>query len=487
MKIVYVASEIAPYAKTGGLADVAGSLPLRVQALGHEVAAFLPRYKTVDIDSGKYELVVKKLPVPIGAERENARIFRATHTSGVQFYFVDQPELFCRDELYGTAMGDYPDNDHRFVFFQRAVLEALKVLNIKPDILHCHDWQTGLIPTYLKTLYAQDPCFQKTRTIFTIHNLAYQGNFPPDSLPATGLGWDQFTMDRLEFFGKVNFLKAGIVYADAITTVSPRYAEEIQTKEAGCGLDGVLSQRRHAIFGILNGLDYDEWNPETDKAIPFHYSSSHLAGKAECKQALQKENDFALNPDVPVLGLVSRLVDQKGIDVLIAALDEMGALGLQFVLLGTGEEKYHQILRDIGKQYRKQFHMHIVFDSAMARRIYAGIDVLLIPSYYEPCGLSQMIALRYGTVPLVRAVGGLADTIQEFDPKTGKGNGFCFEDYTGRALLASIKRSLQVYQDKKAWSQLVENALNCDFSWKASAKRFTDLYAQVERQSMKRL
>lgn len=481
MKIVFAASEVAPFAKTGGLADVLSSLPIEVSRLGHQAMVFLPRYKSVDIDKHGIQIAIKELPVPVGGHRENARIFHLKQASGLTFYFVDHPEYFCRNELYGTPVGDYPDNDTRFIFFQRAVLEALKALKIKPDVIHCHDWQTGLIPVYLKTLYADDANFESTRSIFTIHNLAYQGNFPPDSLPATGLSWDHFKLDRLEFYGKVSFLKGGIVYSDSITTVSPRYAEEIQTKDSGCGLEGVLIRRKSHITGILNGLDYQEWNPETDPDLAVHYSLSKIADKALNKKLLQKENRIKVDDNIPMIGLVSRLVDQKGVDILIAAMDEMMSLGTQFVLLGTGDEKYHQILRDMAKQYRNQAGIHIVFDPKMAKRIYAGCDLLLVPSYYEPCGLAQMIAVRYGTIPIVRRVGGLADTIQEFDPKTGDGNGFCFEDYTGRALMAAVKRSLQVYENKTAWKKLVRNAMQSDFSWTASAKQYIALYEQTKK------
>ncbi len=487
MKVVFAASEIAPFAKTGGLADVAGSLPLEVCRLGYEVMAFLPRYKSVNVDGDKrFELVLKQLAIPMGRDRENARLFRFKHDSGVQFYFIDQPELFCRDELYGTAAGDYPDNDHRFVFFQRGVLEALKALKIEADILHTHDWQTGLLPVYLKTAYADEPLFRKTKSIFTIHNLAYQGNFPPDSLPATGLGWELFTIDGLEFYGKVNFMKGGIVYSDAVTTVSPRYAQEIQTKEAGCGLEGVLKQRKDHIYGIINGLDYQEWNPASDPALAENYDGNQIKGKQANKEALQKEHRFKVDPKTPVVGVVSRLVDQKGIDILISAMDELAGMGIQLIVLGTGEEKYHQMLRDIAKQHRQQFGVHIVFDPALAKRIYGGCDILLIPSYYEPCGLAQMIALRYGTVPLVRAVGGLADTVEEFDSDKGTETGFLFEDYTSRALVAALKRCLQVYENPASWNKLMANGMAVDFSWGASAKKYVDLYRQTKRQPVKR-
>ncbi|MDD5217552.1 MAG: glycogen synthase GlgA [Candidatus Omnitrophica bacterium] len=484
MKIVIVAPEIGPYAKTGGLADVAGSLPLEIQALGHEVIAFLPRYKSVDIAQRGLKPVIEELPVPIGSEKVIGKVYGLTHPGGAQFLFIDHPEFFNRDELYGTPHGDYPDNDVRFTFFQRGVLETLRILKVKPDVIHCHDWQAGLIPVYLKTIYANEQLFKKTKTIFTVHNLAYQGNFPPDSLPCTGLGWEHFRMERLEYYGKVSFLKGGVVFSDAITTVSPNYAKEIQGKEYGCGFEGVLMRRRDDISGILNGLDYHVWNPATDPDIVAHYTLDTFDDKGINKKALQKENNLEQDPKIPLFGIVSRLVDQKGIDILIPILQDIAEMGAQFVLLGTGDEKYHQIFRDIAKRNRYSFGIHIVFDSKMAKRFYAGCDVLFVPSYYEPCGLAQMIALRYGTIPIVRGVGGLADTIQEFDPKTEKGNGFTFQDYTSVALLGSVKRAFEIYKDKKSWRAIVRNAMQCDYSWAASAKKFLQLYDETKRVSV---
>jgi len=487
MNIIFVASEMAPFSKTGGLADVTGSLPSEIHALGHNVITFSPRYSSVDILDKRLRLTVKNLPVSLGGVYESANLYQFDDKSGVLHYFVDYPDFFCRDGLYGTPHGDYPDNDQRFIFFQRAVLEAIKALKIKADVIHCHDWQAGLIPVYLKTLYAKDPAFKNVKTIFTIHNLGYQGNFPPDSFPSTGFGWDLFRLERLEFYGKFSFLKGGIVYADAVTTVSPSYAREIQSKEYGCGLEGVLANRKDTLIGITNGIDYKVWNPSTDRDLIARFSRRNLAKKAVNKKELQKENRLNIDPEIPLVGLVSRLVDQKGIDIVVAAFDEMMAAGIQVILLGTGEERYHQLFRDIAKQYRSQFSPHIVFDAKMAKRIYGGCDAVLIPSYYEPCGLAQMISLRYATIPIVRAIGGLADTIKEFDPVKGLGNGFRFEDYTARALVSAVKRFVQTFKDKNLWQKLVQNGLDCDFSWKASAKKYETVYAQTKRQEVRNL
>lgn len=481
MKIVFVAPEMAPFAKTGGLADVAGTLPKEIQALGHEVICFLPKYKKVDSNQWPLKTVMDRLQIPIGSEVETGRVHGYSDPSGVKVYFIDQPEFFSRDELYGTPMGDYPDNDHRFVFFQRGVLEALRKLGYKIDVIHCHDWQTGLIATYLKTLYANDPFFAKTKSVFTIHNLAYQGNFPPDSLPITGLSWNEFKLERLEFYGKVSFLKGGLVYADALTTVSPRYSKEIQTKEYGCGMEGVLQTRKEDLVGIFNGIDPKEWDPESDPDIPAHFSLKKLEGKAANKAALQKENHFKVDPKIPLFGIVTRLADQKGLDILSVSIEGMMKRGIQLVLLGTGDEKYHHLLQDLAKKHPHQLGAHILFDPRMAKRIYAGSDVFLMPSRYEPCGLGQLISYRFGTVPLVRATGGLADTVHDFNLKTGEGTGFVFKEYEAKKFLETVDRALQVFKDPKLWFKLMKNGMKSDFSWRASAKQYVALYEKVKR------
>jgi starch synthase len=481
MKIVFAASEMVPYAKTGGLADVIGSLTAALRHQGVEVSVFIPRYKSVDIKKWNLQLAVDDISIQVGATKEKGKIYSAPGPNGITVYFVDHPEFYSRDQFYGTSQGDYSDNDRRFIFFQRAVLEGLKALPLKPDVVHCHDWQTGLIPVYLKSLYAADSFFQKTKSIFTIHNLAYQGNFPPDSLPTTGLGWEHFRMERLEYYGKVSFLKGGLIDADAVTTVSERYSQEIQTKEFGCGMEGVLSKDRTHLSGIVNGIDYDEWNPEKDTDLPAQYSADTLQRKAVTKNFLQKENNLKIDPRAPLIGVVTRLVEQKGIDIMIPALGPLLEQGAQLALLGTGEEKYHHILRDLAKKYKGRASVHILFDSKMAKHIYAGSDIMLVPSYYEPCGLAQMIALRFGTVPVVRLTGGLADTVSEYDPKTGQGNGFVFKEYTAEALIKATERAITLYQNEKKWQELMRNGMACDFSWDASAKKYVKLYEMTAK------
>lgn len=479
MRIVFATPEMVPFAKTGGLADVAGTLPKEIQVLGHEVLCFLPKYKKIDASRWPLKEEIARLPVPVGSETESARIFRFNDPSGVKVYFIDQPEYFSRDELYGTPLGDYPDNDRRFIFFQRGVLETLRKLSLKPDVIHCHDWQTGLLAAYLKTLYAKEPLFSKTKTVFTIHNLAYQGNFPPDSLALTGLGWEEFRMERLEYYGKVSFLKAGLVYSDLLTTVSARYAEEIQTKEYGSGMEGVLRARREDLTGIVNGIDPEEWNPETDSEIASPFGVKKIEGKVLCKAALQRENHFKIEKEIPLLGVITRLADQKGLDILAPAVEDFMRRGVQLVLLGTGEEKYHQIFRELAKRYPRQLGVHLLFDPKKAKQIYAGSDIFLMPSRYEPCGLGQLISFRFGTVPLVRETGGLADTVKDFDPRTGEGTGFVFKEYKTQALFAALDRALETFRNPKAWLGLMRNGMNCDFSWRASAKRYVELYESI--------
>ena len=477
---------MAPFAKTGGLGDVVASLAGAVRALGHEVSVFLPRYRSIDIQKWELETAIDYFEMIVGNQLEATRVFSKKLANGIKVYFIEHPDYFMRDELYGTLVGDYQDNDRRFIYFQRAALKAAEKLKLAPDIVHCHDWQTGLIPAYLKTTEAGYVPFQKTRSVFTVHNLAYQGNFPPDSFLATGLGWEFYKSDFLEFYGKFSFLNGGLVFADAVTTVSERYSREIQTKEFGCGMEGVLAARKDSVTGIINGIDPKDWDPATDLDIDAKYNPNDLAGKKINKAALQKENGFKVDSNIPLLGFVARLVGQKGLDILVPALEQLfRQQEVQMVLLGTGEDQYHQILRDLAKKNKKWFGVHIMFDPKMAKKIYAGSDMLLIPSYYEPCGLGQIIGLRFGTVPIVRATGGLADTIQNFEPMSQKGNGFTFEDYTSDALHAALLRAVKTFKQEKLWKSLVKNAMESDFSWDASAKKYEKLYESVKRRPFK--
>ncbi|MGH9568064.1 MAG: glycogen synthase, partial [Candidatus Angelobacter sp.] len=427
MNIVFAASECVPFSKTGGLADVAGALPQALAALGHNVSIYLPKYKQTRVPDGKVAL--RSLTIPFDDQYRFCSVIDAGRRSGVQFYFVDYPPLFDRDALYGTPAGDYPDNAERFALYSRAVIEASKILG-PPDIFHCHDWQTALIPILLRTSYVDDPVFQNTATVFTIHNMGYQGLFPPDTLPLLMLPWDLFTMDKMEFWGKANFLKGALVFSDHITTVSRKYAQEIQTGEYGFGLDGVLRSRAGTVSGILNGVDYKEWNPETDKLIVRQYSPDHLDGKRECKYDLLRQFGIenAKNADLPVMGIVSRFAAQKGFDLIAEIAEDLARLPVILTILGSGDKEYQDLFQRLNRQYPEKFALKVAYDNVLAHKIEAGADMFLMPSRYEPSGLNQMYSLKYGTVPIVRATGGLDDSIEDFDGE--RGTGFKFTEYS---------------------------------------------------------
>jgi len=382
---------------------------------------------------------------------------------------------------------DYVDNDERFILFAQGTLEVLKALDWQPDIIHANDWQSALIPAYLKTLYAGDPFFSGTATVFSIHNIAYQGNFPKDSFAKTGVAKDLFyPTSPFEFWGNVNFLKVGISYADVLSTVSERYAVEIQSSsEFGFGLEGVLRTRNPDLYGIVNGIDYEEWSPEKDKFLPYHYSREDFSGKEKNKRALlEKSNLPKTSENVPLIGIISRLADQKGFDILTEASDKLLSLDLQMVILGTGEEKYHKLFKQMAKKHPQKISVNLRFDNTLAHLIEGGADMFLMPSRYEPCGLNQLYSLKYGTVPIVRETGGLADTIQDYNPDTGEGTGFVFKNYDSDELLEVVKRALQVYQSKEVWTKLMKNGMQKDFSWQASARKYEELYQKaLQKQS----
>ena len=463
MKIVFCSSEVVPFVKTGGLADVAGALPLVLERLGLEIIIVMPLYKGIE---------TKKF----GIRRFND--FSATTQIGknIKVFFINHEEYFNRDGLYGDKTGDFPDNLERFQYYCSKTLALLKALKIQPDILHCHDWQTALIPVYLKVLYQNDHFFEQTKTLFTIHNLAYQGVFPKSEFPKLRLPKNLFSIDGFEFYDQVNLLKAGILYCDCITTVSPMYSKEIQTQEKGCGLDGVLRSRCDKVVGILNGLDYDFWNPQTDQAIVKNFSEGDFKGKRENKTCLKEYFHLPEKEDTPLLGFVGRLTSQKGIDLIYQAVDEIGKLDLQMILLGTGEEKYHKILKEMNHRFPKRIAVHLKFDEKMAHQIYAGSDIFLMPSQYEPCGLSQMISLRYGTIPLVFQTGGLKDTIFPFDSDGKKGNGFVFTEYNKNAFMEAIKKAVQTYKNKKVFAELFHQAFTYRFTWEDSAQKYMKVY-----------
>jgi starch synthase len=479
MKIVITASECVPFVKTGGLADVAGALAKILKKKGHKVVVFLPNYKKVDAKAYALKTVYKNLQIPVGDKIEKADIKVSTKVDGIPFYFIDHPGYFDRDELYRTANGDYEDNGERFIFFSHAVLEGLKAIDFQPDIIHAHDWQVGMVPTYLKTSYKYDAFFANTATVFTIHNLAYQGSYPRETLYLSGVSSEEFTPEKLEFYGNLCILKGGIVFSDIVTTVSEKYAKEILTEEFGRGLDGVLMNRQSDLYGIINGIDYDEWDPKTDKYVPLNYDPKTLVKKEEGKKIFLESCKLPYHSKTPVIGIVSRLDPQKGFDILGEAMEELMKLDFQFVLLGKGDANLQELFTAIGKKYPKKTYINIGFDNKVAHQIYAGCDMFLMPSYFEPCGLGQLISLKYGTMPIVHETGGLADTIKEFNPATGKGNGISFKDYNAASLIQAIKRALALYQKKTDWNKVVATGLKSDFSWEKVIPEYIDLYKKA--------
>ncbi len=479
MHIAFAASECVPFSKTGGLADVVGALPRALAAAGHQVSVYLPRYRQTKLTDA--QTVVRSITVPFDDRYRFCSVVTAGNHSGIKFYFVDYPPFFDRDALYGTSAGDYPDNAERFALFSRAVLEASKILGV-PDVFHCHDWQSALVPVMLRTLYSEDPAFRDVATVFTIHNMGYQGLFPPDILPLLMLPWDLFTISKLEFFGNVNFLKGALVFSDFITTVSRKYSQEIQTTEYGFGLEGVLRARAATVTGILNGVDYDEWSPQTDKFMVAKYSPEDLSGKAKCKKDLLAAFGVT-NTDskLPVIGIVSRFAAQKGFDLISQVMDRLAREEMIIVALGTGDKEYEEMFLRMQKQFPQKIAVKIAYDNAIAHKIEAGADMFLMPSKYEPCGLNQIYSLKYGTVPIVRATGGLDDTIEPWDARSGKGTGFKFTEYNGESLLLTIKQALQAYRDQGSWQVLMRNGMNKDFSWNFSAKEYVRIYEKVRQ------
>lgn len=483
MKIVEVSSEIFPYAKTGGLADVVGTMPLYLEKAKQEVLMFMPLYKSVMTSGRDIRLTEFTLDIPVGNAVRTGYLWKGIHpgSKNITVYFIQRDEYYHRDALYGTESGDYPDNSERFIFFSRAVIESIKRLGLSIDILHCHDWQTALIPVYLKTLYAHDRNLSSIKTVLTIHNIAYQGLFRHEDMKLTGLDISLFNWKQLEHWGKINFLKGGVVFTDIVTTVSKKYAEEIRSADFGCGLEIVLKECEHKLYGIINGVDYAEWSPENDKFISHKYNIEDLRGKEMCKNHLQKILGLP-KVKAPLLGMISRLAEQKGIDLLVAIMDDLMKRNIQLVILGIGDEKYHQMLRKIALKYKGKLSVNIMFDNQLAHQIEAGADIFLMPSRYEPCGLSQLYSLRYGTIPVVHETGGLADSIidaNDLNLENNTATGFTFKGYSPEEFLFAIDRALNLYKSKTRWNALRKNAMKQDWSWEKSAIEYVELFKSV--------
>jgi len=464
LNILFAATEVVPYVKTGGLADVAGALPKALAKLGHKVGIVMPRYKLDSIaDVGEPTSIKLEVPFDFGVKRSAVYVH---HSGEVPVFFIDAPEYFSRANLYGEA-----DDAERFAYFSRAVLELARSLGERPDLIHLNDWMTGLVPAYLKTIYAEDAAFAKTKTLFTIHNMAFQGLFDPGLLPKFGLPPSLYkTTGGLEFYNRASALKAGLVFSDALSTVSPQYSREIQTPAFGERFDGLLRERSADLLGILNGVDYEEWNPENDRHIAASFSAADLSGKRKCKHQLLRAFRLPPNTERPIIGCISRLSDQKGFDLILDVADRMLAEGAAFILLGSGDEVYERAFRSLQKAWPLQVGVHLGFSNELAHQIEAGADMYLMPSRFEPCGLNQMYSLRYGTVPIVHGVGGLEDTIQNYDRATGAGNGFKFYDYHSAGLLEKIYEAMALYAQTVLWHGLMLNGMRADYSWGASAR-----------------
>jgi starch synthase len=476
LKILVLAAEVVPFAKTGGLADVAGALPKALKELGHDVRVAMPRYGFIDRE--KYGLTVNlaDLMVPMNGQTEKASILEGAIGGTVPVYFVDNSKYYEREGIYM-----YHDDADRFIFFCRAAMEMTKALNWIPDVLHCNDWHTAIIPNWLQTIYHDDPFFKKTISVYTIHNLAYQGVFGRRVLEIAGIGnYQSLLPPELAPENQVNMMSRGIFFADVINTVSETYAQEILTPEYGEGFDWLLKERRDRLYGILNGLDYEVNNPATDDHIYQHYDLHEPELKLQNKLALQREVGLTPEAHTPLIGMISRLSDQKGFDLIGQVIEALMAnLNFQFILLGTGAEYYHQLFTDIKHKYPDRAAVFLTFNSDLAQKIYAGSDMFLMPSRFEPCGLGQLLALRYGSIPIVRETGGLKDTVDNFDPRTNNGNGFTFEKYDALAMYTAIVRAVETYQYEDVWRTLIQRAMNADFSWNSSAAKYVELYRKA--------
>jgi starch synthase len=483
LKILIASSEAVPFVKTGGLADVAGSLLKELRAKKEEASLILPLYSAIKT---KYKLYStgKSILVKMGSAAYRGNIFASSKGDNPEAYFIECDELYGRPELYGTPAGDYPDNALRFIFFSRAVLEACIAMRIKPDVVHCNDWQTAMIPLYLKTLYKGLTSFSKTSTLFTVHNLGYQGIFDATALLYTGLGKEYFIPDRLEFYGKLNLMKAGLLYADLLNTVSVTYAREIQQVDYGFGLDGVTRKRAADLYGIINGIDHAEWDPSRDPFIPSRYGPTDLKGKTLCRKTLCRE--AALDtPALPIVSLIGRFSSQKGIELVLGSMETLTAMGVNLVVLGKGDEKYQRLMKNAAGVYKGRIFVRVGFEERMAHLIYAGSDFFLMPSHYEPCGLGQLIAMKYGTVPIARNTGGLADTIEDYDHISHTGTGFLFRDYSPYAMQDAVKRGLCVFTNKAKMQKLISSIMGKDFSWSRSADNYLKLYRAADRKAGK--
>lgn len=481
MRILFASSEAVPFAKTGGLADVAAGLPKALAELGHDVTLVIPYHRQQVPASLSVEQTATTITVPIADRIVSGGICRSQLPgSEVDVLLIDQPQYFDRDGLYNADGKDFPDNSERFIFFSRAVLEAARACELRPDIVHANDWQTGLTPVYLSAEYRDQPDFARTAAMLTIHNIAFQGQFWHWDMELTGLDWKYFNWQQLEHWGHISLLKGGITFSDVVTTVSPTYAREICTPQFGCGLEGVLAERGTDLVGILNGVDVTEWDPAIDPHLPQTYGiADWREGKAHCKANLQARLGLPTEPDAPLLSMVSRLTDQKGLDLIAAGLPELLSSGAQLAFLGTGDARYEELLREAAAQHPRQVAAVVGFDAPLSHQFEAAADMFLMPSRFEPCGLNQQYSMKYGTPPIVHRVGGLADSVTDPSQSNGPATGFVFDQYDVEAFLTKTREALQFYRDRRAWTQIVENGMRRDCSWRASAAKYVEQYERA--------
>jgi starch synthase len=477
MRILLVTPEANPFARSGGLAEVIYALAWALVKLGHRVSVVLPLYRQVRESGRELTNTGYELSIPLSWKTIPATI--ATHRidPNLDFYFIGQDGFFNREGLYGTSYGDFEDNSERFAFFSRAVVELIEALEPEFDVIHAHEWQTGLVPVYLRTIYHDRPGLQRLPVVYTVHNVGYQGLFSAYDLPLTGLGWELLSPKALEFYGKLNFMKGGLVFADILTTVSTKYREEILTPEYGFGLEGLFRERAHELYGVLEGVDYYRWDPTRDALLAATYDQDNLKGKRACKQALLQRFGLDLPLTRPLIGMTTRFFERKGIDLVESILDDLMGMDVGFIIQGTGEERHHYLLQEFSLKYPRRMGLMIGYTEELAHQVIAGADIFLMPSRYEPCGLDQLYCLRYGTIPVVRATGGLDETVQEFDPAKGTGNGFKFTTYSPEDLLAAVQRALDIYQQRQLWEKLMKSNMALDYSWtKTAGPKYVELY-----------
>jgi len=480
LHVAFVSPEAVPFVKTGGLADVSGALPKALARLGHRVTLFLPRYASIPFPPGAF---AGSVHVPVDSVHRSAGFYRRAEADGLEVVFVEHPPFFDRPTPYGENNRAYDDNRLRFAFFSRAVLEYFRSRGERPDVVHANDWQTGLVPVYLKAFYSDDPTLYRMASVFTIHNVAYQGQFGADTLGVLGLPWNLGSREALEFHGGISYLKGGVMFSEMVSTVSPQYAREIQTPEQGYGFEGVVRARAGELRGILNGVDYEEWDPAHDPHLAAPYTAADLRGKAACKVDVLRAFGLPSEPELPLVAAISRLVHQKGFDIVAEAWWDIVHRPLRLVILGTGEPAVEAGLRALAEKDPSRFAVRFAYDNALAHKIEAGADMILLPSRFEPCGLTQLYSLRYGTVPIVRSTGGLVDTVEPWDPASGQGTGFRFDTADGTGLVWAVDQALAAYRRRRDWKRLMRNGMEKDYSWERSAREYLDLYARAQERA----